>query len=353
MAQKGAFRWQSVFPMADKMRRLAAILFCIVLLALVWVRSPVSAVNHDGRITLHSLSVAGLPSPGPGMVLERAWQLDSTDELFGGYSALLALEGGRYLAVSDRGRQLAFGDPSVGQLAGRMGWFATHETLDKRMSDAEAVTRDPASGTMWVSYEQTNRIVRVAADGAVSTIGPAAMADWPANSGPEAMVRLADGRFIVLAEHRSGWWSGSSPALMFPGDPLDTDRPVHFAFAAPDDYVPVDMTQLPDGRVLVLLRALLYRLPPRFSSALLLADPADITEGGLWHGQIVARINPPLPSDNYEGLAIVPGKDGAVTLWIISDDNVAVTQRTLLLKLTWTPPAPGKGKGAPPRGGTP
>lgn len=234
-----------------------------------------------------------------------------------------------------------------------MGWFATHDGFDKRMFDAEAVTRDPASGTMWVAYEQDNRILRIDVGGSIRAANPPAMRQWPTNSGPEAFVRLMDGRFIVLAEHRARWWGSGGPGLLFPGDPQAGEPPLRFTFAGPDGYVPVDMGQLPDGRVLVLLRALLYRMPPRFSGALLLADPEEIRQGTVWSGRIVARLDPPLPSDNYEGLAIVPGKDGEVALWIISDDNVAVTQRTLLLKLRWTPPVPGKGKGAPPRGGAP
>lgn len=321
------------------MRCLARILLCALLLALVWLRSPVPPANHDGRIRLQSLSLASLPPPGPDMVLEQAWQLDSSDEHFGGYSALLAVDGGRFLAISDRGRELTFRDPAAGPLEGRMRWFATHAAFDKRMFDAEAVTRDPASGNVWVAYEQNNRILRVSPDGSIRAIAPAAMAQWPSNSGPEAFIRLADGRFIVLAEHREGWRRDGGPALLFPGDPLDGEPPIRFTFAPPEDYLPVDMAQLPDGRVLILLRALLYRLPPRFSGALLLADPADIRQGGTWRGRMVARLDQPIPSDNFEGLAIVPGKQGAVTLWIISDDNRAVTQRTLLLKLRWTPPA--------------
>ena len=41
--------------------------------------------------------------------------------------------------------------------------------------------------------------------------------------------------------------------------------------------------------------------------------------------------------DNYEGLAVAPGPDGALVLWLISDDNKATFQRTLLLKLLWRP----------------
>lgn len=357
--QKDAFRLRPAFLMAHMMRRLAAILFCVLLLALVWLRSPVVPANYGGQITLRPLAVAQLPSPGPGMVLERAWQLESTDEHFGGYSALLALEGGRFLAISDRGRDLAFLDPSIGApgvaFQARMGWFATHDGFAKRMFDAESVTRDPVTRAIWVAYEQDNRILRIDGDGSIRAANPPAMRQWPSNSGPEAFVRLADGRFIVLAEHRARWWGRGGPGLLFPRDPLAGEPPLRFTFVAPDDYVPVDMAQLPDGRVLVLLRALLYRVPPRFSGALLLLDPEEIRRGAVWSGQIVARFDPPLPSDNYEGLAIAPGRDGDVTLWIISDDNVAVTQRTLLLKLRWMPPQLGSRtkEKAHRRGGTP
>ena len=44
-----------------------------------------------------------------------------------------------------------------------------------------------------------------------------------------------------------------------------------------------------------------------------------------------------IPNENYEGLTISEGEDGAITLWIIADDNIASFQRTLLAKLRWTP----------------
>ena len=47
---------------------------------------------------------------------------------------------------------------------------------------------------------------------------PAAMRSWRGNSGAEAMVRLADGRFLVFAEGRDeGALIATSP--LFAGDP--------------------------------------------------------------------------------------------------------------------------------------
>ena len=65
----------------------------------------------------------------------------------------------------------------------------------------------------------------------------------------------------------------------------------------------------------------------------MLADPAMIRRGGSWSGPILASLDGTGLEDNYEGLAIEPGADGRLVAWLISDDNGAATQRTLLLRL--------------------
>ena len=50
-------------------------------------------------------------------------------------------------------------------------------------------------------------------------------------------------------------------------------------------------------------------------------------------GTRLTRLEAPLPVDNFEGLAITPAAGGKVHVWLISDDNQAVTQRTLLWRL--------------------
>ena len=164
------------------------------------------------------------------------------------------------------------------------------------------------------------------------------MQEWRADFGPESMVRLADGRFIVLAERSPQWFDRTTPGLLFPGDPIDGAAPVRFNVIAPGGYSPTDIAQLPDGRVLILMRAFELGLPPRFPGLIAIADPAAIRRGGEWRPTVLGRLVPPVPSDNYEGIAVVPdGAGSGANVWVISDDNFSAFQRTLLLKLRWGP----------------
>lgn len=322
------------------MRRAAIILLCGLLLSLSWLRSPPTPGGENPAISITAIDFPEKLLAGPQMKLVGAWALRSKGEEFGGYSSLLALDDDRFLAASDRGYQVLFRDPSLGHPSPSTARFAGGNEADKRDVDAESLTRNPQSGQIWAGYEYSNRIVRLDSNLAVTgSVDPPQMHDWPNNSGPEAMVRLDDGRFIVLSEAMDSWWGGSAEGLLFPGDPVEGAAPARFRFTPPDGYAPTDMAQLPDGRVLVLLRRLVFPIPPLFSGRLLLADPALIRPGQDWTGKVVGRLDAPLPTDNYEGLALREGDDGTIIIWLISDDNSAVTQRTLLLKLRWTPPA--------------
>jgi hypothetical protein len=63
----------------------------------------------------------------------------------------------------------------------------------------------------------------------------------------------------------------------------------------------------------------------------------EIREGGVWRAETLATLTPPVPVDNYEGLAVESGEDGSLTLWLIADNNRMAIQRTLLMKLLWRP----------------
>lgn len=323
-----------------RLRRLAAIAVVALALApgLVWRDPP---VRSDGPPTL---TVARLKLPrgaselAPGLRLVGGWHLDSRSDLFGGYSALLALPGGELLALSDRGRFLRFGAPDRAPLAPAMGAVGGADDRDKRRFDIESATRDPASGTIWLGYESRNAIRRV--DPRLAETGetrPKAMRQWPSNRGPEALVRLADGRFVVLSEALSSGGRPFAEGLLFAGDPVAGAAVTRFRFVPPEGFRPTDMAQLPDGRVLVLLRRLDLALPPRLASRLVVADPAAIREDGEWLWRPLAEIAAPLPAENYEGLAVEPRGEGVLRLWLIADDNSSVIQRTLLLALDWHP----------------
>jgi hypothetical protein len=273
---------------------------------------------------------------GP-FAIEGIWRLTSPNSHFGGFSALIAPRDGELVAISDRGRWMRFAPPATGAVPVRFGALGGEIEPEKRAVDAEAAAHDRESGTTWIAFERSNSIERhrdsrfVGADRAE----PAAMADWPGNSGAEAIARLPDGRFLVLGEGSPDWLGAGYPGLLLAGDPIDGTRPIVFDFMAPEGYRATDAAALPDGRVLILLRRIDWFVPPRFTGALMLADPAAIRAGGEWRGEMLATLGGDLPRDNFEGLAVAPNDDGSLTLWLITDDNTAALQRTLLYKLRW------------------
>lgn len=304
-----------------------------------WWRSPYGGEHVDDRAIL---TVEPVPFPRGRfgeVTIAGAWRLSSPNSHFSSYSALLAMDDGTLLAVSDWGRMLKMTAPdSPHRTAPRFGYFATLEEGDKHFRDIEAVTRDPATGRIWGAYENSNLIERYDAGlRRAGRVAPAAMQGWPTNTGPESIVRLRDGRFVILSEGSTDWFAANLPALIFPGDPVEGAEPRAFRYRPPESYRPVDTALLPDGRVLILLRRLILGLPPRFESKLVVADPAEIRLGERWRGREIAHFAEPAPTDNYEGVAVGGRENGALVLWLISDDNKATFQRTLLLKLLWRP----------------
>ncbi len=313
----------------------------------IWVRSAPTILSDDRRL----LDIIPLAAPERlgELVVAGVWQLESPNMYFGGYSALAALGDGRLLAVSDSGAKVVFAPPGRTARLPEFGQLVARGTLVKAMADAEALARDPATGRVWAAFEHDNAIERY--DPRLRPTGrvrPGAMRGWPGNAGPEAMVRLADGRFIVLSEDPPRWFGRARAGLLFSGDPVEGAEAVAFELRPPTGYAPSDMALLPDGRVLILARRVEWRLPPGFRNKLLIADPAEVRAGKPWPWRELADLSA-LPSDNYEGLATEAGPGAAVTLWLISDDNHATFQRTLLAKLVWRPNEKARGASRAPR----
>ncbi len=322
------------------MHRLILFLFCGLTLAVIWLHPDQSALLRDPRVNFRPLARAEGLSPAPGLVVEGAWQLRAHHEWFGGYSALVSDGDGLFTAVSDQGKKLDFTDPSLGPPRTLMSEMFPTLSGPKELRDAESMTRDPVTGRFWIGYEFRNAILRYDSDMDVNAgARPEAMRRWPHNEGPEALARLADGRFIVLSEGGTAPDGRRGAALLFPGDPAKGAWPMSFRLDLPWGYAPSDMTALPDGRVLIVARKLVFPFPPRFAVKLLLADPATIRSGQAWRWNELAELHSPVPIDNYEGITVVPGNDGSVMIWLISADNLMATQRTLLLKLRWDPTA--------------
>ena len=201
----------------------------------------------------------------------------------------------------------------------------------KRDRDAEAMAFDPVSDRYWVAFERANGFWRFDRDFTESDANhaPDAMEDWPNNGGPEAMICLADGRFLVFSE-AGGGPGASREVLLFASDPsLEGEPPIRLGYWPPEEYRITDAAQLPDGRLLVLNQ---FFSPVEGVSVILSRVDLDaLQEVAILSGTPVARFDPPMTVDNMEALAIEE-RDGRAIVWMASDDNFNPLQRTLLLQ---------------------
>lgn len=310
-----------------------------------WVRTIVPPPDFAAPLLITPLkNPQGLTSVSEGAVtLSAAWRLDSRNAHFGGYSALITLPGKRLLTGSDRGRLLDMPLPENADhdTSARFSFFPGTDSGPKTYADLEALERDNKAQSIWAAFEQDGRIARfsyISPNTSLQDTNVEVMKKWPTNGGAETMVRLADGRFIILAETSS---YSSRIGLLFASDPIYNPEPEQFRFMPPDGYSPVDGTPLPDGRVMILVRKVIWGLPPRFATGLVIADPSAIKEGGMWRGELIATIAGPDLDENFEGIAASETEDGSIDLYLIADDNISAFQDTLMLKLNWQPkPAP-------------
>lgn len=330
-------------PLARKRAR-AVLLFLAVGPGLWW-QSPAPSRERTGNLAITPLPLARGPEDA-AVRASGAWLLNSDDRRFFGYSALV-VEGNRLRAYSDNSRWLEFDPPDLPASSGpEFGAVPGHDPMGH--NDLESAAGDPASGQTWLGFEHLNALRRIGpGPQQVASTKPWAMAGFLRNGGAESLVRLPDGRFVVLAERGDWRYPLRRTGLLFARDPVADARAARFLFVPPPGFSPTDAAALRDGRVLILLRGLsLGRWPP-FRSKLLIADGADIKPGQVWNWQELADLSGLIPPENYEGLAVERRGSGFV-LWLIADANrSAILQRTLLVKLVWngrTPARPAKAK---------
>lgn len=323
--------------MAAGVRRFALVVLLVVALAPgTWLRSSPQPRHEAIIASFKPLAFPPDAFSGP-LKLVGAWHVTSRDWRFGGYSSLLPQPDGSLLAVSDGAKWMRFRPSETGgPVAAEFGELTP---IYRSNYDSEAVARDPASGTLWVAFEGPNMLTRKdGRTGQARMIMPPQMRHWGVNQGAEAMVRLADGKFVILREGFDGWFSRTAHrGLLFAGDPFANPRAAEFTFVGPEGYKPTDAAVLPDGRMLVLMRQLAWPLPVTTRGLIVLADPAEIKPGAIWRGRVVARMARPLPVDNFEAIAVTPAEGGMSNLWLMSDDNRGATQRTILWRMRLDP----------------
>ncbi|MBD2843139.1 esterase-like activity of phytase family protein [Erythrobacter rubeus] len=320
--------------MRSARRALAAIILAILCAPGTWLRTPgvalppqtieLSRIQGDSRLGGSAWRVAGV------------WHYAADSVLFGGFSALIAADSGRLQAFSDRGGQFSFAEPDQpsARFAVKDQPIASARVNDRR--DIEAAAIDPETGDYWLAMEQKHSVHRF--DSMDEPKGVRVLDNrllgWSNNGGAEAMTRLSDGRFILLPE-------GGQAGLLFSGDPVAGAEFETIPYRLPvRSYAATDMAQMPDGRILLLLRSVSFsRGLPSFNGKIAIADVPDLSTGEVWSPRIIMDFAELIPRENYEGLAVRPRADGTLAVWLISDDNFSVLQRTLLAKMVFDPSA--------------
>ena len=196
---------------------------------------------------------------------------------------------------------------------------------------------DPATGRRWVGFENFNQIWRYAPGftRAERVAAPRTMAKWYANGGPESLVRRRDGSFVAISEVAPRHSRGRRAVVVFAGDPTVRSTQAFTAwYRPPRGYDVSDAAELPDGRLIVVNRR--FEPPYRFVAKLTVVDARALRPGATVTGREVATLAPPLIHDNFEGVAVTR-EAGATILWLVSDDNQILLQRSLLLKFRINP----------------
>jgi hypothetical protein len=274
------------------------------------------------------------------LAFESGFVLSARDPRFGGLSGVwLAPDGARLIAVSDRGTlwSASLDHAADGRLLGLGGWQAIEPGTDggaESSRDAEALAPDGAGGLV-IAYEGTHRLDRLALDDLSAP--PSALPlppalERPTNAGIEALVDLPDGALLALAE---GVFDPSGELAAWR---IEGERVLPLSYAASDGYVPTGADRL-DGVVYVVERR--FSLLGGFATRIVSLQATAVNPGARLVGQSLAELAPPLIGENFEAIAVRRGPGGQVLLYLLSDDNFTVLQRTVLLQLSLAGSASG------------
>jgi hypothetical protein len=302
------------------------------------------------RIEVRSKPIAAFEPRDPtrvrfgALTFRGGIELTSPYPQFGGISAIrVGADGSGFLAVSDKGRWLrgrivydgerptGIADAEMAPVLGpdgkplaARGWY-----------DTESIAID--GGTIWLGIERVNQIVRfdygrfgLLARGQPIAIPPG-ISKLPNNKGLECLVFA--GKASALA--------GTLIAISERG--LDTDGNIKgFLIGGPGagdftvrrigDFDVSDCAVTPAGDLLLLERSFsrLRGVGMRIRRVPL----GEIKPGATIDGPELVTADMGYQIDNMEGLSVHRAENGDVVLTLISDDNFAFYQRTLLLQFT-------------------
>ncbi|NVJ90119.1 MAG: esterase-like activity of phytase family protein [Methylocystaceae bacterium] len=279
-----------------------------------------AALADDIRVYAKAVKFA--PFQTEDVMLTSITWLSSTDDRFGGFSALLKSKDG-FISVTDKG-QIARFNPTFQKVTLAPLREKNDDPLKgKSRSDAESLAQGP-DGLVWVAFERDHRIVPYNPAGYVMGKKrhlPKDISVLSKNSGLEAIETLQDGRLVLLGEGKNKddkipmWVQGKKKGWK------------KYSLPKEDDFRATGLARLPDGDDLLLLERF-YKPAQGVRSRITLLDAYTGKRG-----RRVAEISSPTPVDNFEGISAHKNEAGEIVITLISDDNFSILQRTLIMTL--------------------
>jgi len=270
----------------------------------------------------------------PSVRLRAAYVLaaEGTAHFVAGLSDLIVQRqaaGLRLEAISDYGNFAAFdltpdtGAPlEMGPLTDAAGQaFGNNKTL----SDAEDMAYEAQSGTYYVSFEGHHRVMRYARglEGAGEVLPLSGLPNFPANQGLEALT--VQGQSLILGAESGGFWRCDLEAYVCGQLKGPTTPGMGYAL--------VSLAPLEGATDLLAL----YRYFTPWTGPRTVLRRLGVDDRHLWLKATILTVRPPLPYDNYEGVAAVKSDDG-YELYLLSDP-IGDDKPTRLLVFDWTPEA--------------
>lgn len=286
------------------------------------------AYDKPSEITFTPIEVTHTQA-GPRAHLRAAWELSASGTAhFSGLSDLWLREKNGTLrigAISDFGDYVAFDltpDRPAPLEIGQLKDEALEPLGSKSMSDAEDVAFDARTGTYYVSFEGHHRIMRYkdGLSGAGEVLPLAGLPHFPSNQGLEALT-LHEGSLITGAESGGFWRCGLVDYVC-----TQLKGPTTPGMG----YALVSLAPLGDTGDLLAL----YRYYTPWSGARSILRRLSVEGDTLRLRETILSIAPPLPHDNYEGVAARKTAEG-YDLYLLSDPIGEGPTRLLIFG--WTP----------------
>jgi len=324
------------------LRRLLPILTIVAFAAVASAQQPIAVFSTTVPLDPRNPAVlqAGELEYRGGIALR------STDARFGGFSGLhVSTDGIALLAISDRGawlrlrlaydrkgRLVGAAQAEMGPLIGENG-----APLKGLEADAEALAVMP-DGSMLVAFERRHRILHYPEASPPFSKPPTlfpipeGLEKAPPNAGLEALTHVGRGFLVAIAERMTAG-GGALAAWVGRGGVWEP-----FGYVRKPGFRVTAAGLLPGGDLLVVEHR--YSAVSGSVGRFVRVARNSIVPRQRVEGRELALLEPPLTTDNFEGVSIRRGEGREALIYVISDDNFNPLQRTLLMMFALKDEAP-------------